>query len=470
MQANEGKTASVSAFSELCIEAAQRGEVSRALVSIQSFVYRAALSRESALGQVFSSRTLDDACQAIGALDPVVVSPERRGVVYIVTELQLTGGHTRVVSDLIMADDATARSGEPVTVLVTDVVAQHNPAAAALLLELGAQVETPPPGDHGARLTWLKGRLSALSPRTTRLVLHPFDSVALAAAQPGLTGELVFLHNADHNLALGVTLAHSLHVDFHAKGFYNCRERQGVRDNVLWPLTATDLGPRSPIYAGGPIRTCTCGGAEKFEPQFKRDLAPYPLRYSELAPLIPHATGGVHVHIGPLSDEALRVIGEGLDRLGVARKRFVHVPSVPSLWEALKTLEIDLYVSSFPLGGGRATVEALGAGLPICVHSNYRSIMLTPENEIYQGALIWRTPEDLVRCLTNLTTDDLSRHARAARGYYESHHHPSRLQAALAGDHPLPLRPGHTEDWLQAYLDQSGPVDWPATALGGSAS
>jgi hypothetical protein len=440
------------------MEAAQKGEVALALISMQSFVYRAALSRESALGRVFSSRALDDACQAIGALDPVPVSEDRRGVVYIVTELQLTGGHTRVVADLIMADDTTARSGEPVTILVTDVVSQHNPAAAGLLLQLGARVETPPPGDHATRLTWLKGRLSSLSPRVTRLVLHPFDSVAIAAAQPGLTGELVFLHNADHNLALGVSLAHSLHVDFHAKGFYNCGDREGVRNNVMWPLTAADLGPRSPLYAEAPIRTCTCGGAEKFEPQFTRDLAPYPFRYAELAPLIPATTGGVHVHIGPLSEEALREIGEGLDRFGVPRDQFVHMPSVPNLWDALKTLQIDLYVSSFPLGGGRATVEALGAGLPICVHSNYRSIMLTPENEVYEGAFIWRTPAELVRCLTDLTPETLERHARAARNYYERHHHPSRLQAALAGQVDPPSRPRHTEDWLQAYLDQSGEV------------
>lgn len=451
--------ASVSAFGDLCVEAAQKGEVTLALVSIQSFVYRAALARESALGQVFSSRTLDDVCQAIGALKPVPVSEDRSGVVYIVTELQLTGGHTRVVADLIMADEATARSGEPVTILVTDVAGQHNPAAADLFLESGARVETPPPGDHAARLTWLKSRLSSLSPRVTRLVLHAFDSVAIAAVQPGLAGELVFLHNADHNLTLGVTLAHSLHVDFHAKGFYNCRDRQGVRNNVMWPLTATDLGPRPPLYAAAPIRTCTCGGGEKFEAPFTRDLAPYLFRYAELAALIPATTGGVHVHIGPLSDAALKEIGEGLDRFGVPRDQFVHLLSVPNLWDALKKLEIDLYISSFPLGGGRATVEALGAGLPICVHSNYRSIMLTPENEVYEDAFIWRTPAELVRCLTDLTPEILERHSRAARSYYERHHLPSRLQAALAGEVEAPVRPRHTEDWLQVYLDQSGQVE-----------
>ena len=449
---------SVSAFGELCLEAAQKGDVALALRSLQSFVYHGALSRESALGRVFSSRTLDDVCQAIGALEPAPVSEQRSGVVYVVTELQLTGGHTRVVADLIAADEATAASGEPVTVLVTDVVSQHNPAAAGLLSQLGARVETPPPGSHATILDWLKGRLSALSPRVTRLALHPFDSVAIAAAQPRLTGELVFLHNADHNLALGVTLAHSLHVDFHAKGFYNCREREGVRNNVVWPLTATDLGPRSPIYAKAPIRTCTCGGAEKFQPQFTRDLAPYPFRYEELAPLIPATTGGEHVHIGPLSNEALQAIGEGLDRFGVPRDQFVHVPSVPNLWDALKTLQIDLYISSFPLGGGRATVEALGAGLPICVHSNYRSIMLTPENEVYEDALVWRTPAELVQRLTDLTPETLERHGRAARSYYEQHHHPSRLQAALTGHAEPPARPRHTEDRLQAYLDQAGAV------------
>ncbi|MDB5438238.1 MAG: hypothetical protein JWM33_665, partial [Caulobacteraceae bacterium] len=284
------------------------------------------------------------------------------------------------------------------------------------------------------------------------------DSVAIAAAQPGLTGELVFLHNADHNLTLGVTLAHSLHVDFHAKGFYNCREQEGVRNNVMWPLTADDLGPRAPVYAKKPIRTCTCGGIEKFQPQFNRDLQPYAFPYEELAPLIPAATGGVHLHIGALTEESLKQIRDGLTRFGVPQDRFVHIPSVLSLWAALKSEQVDLYISSFPLGGGRATVEALGAGLPICVHSNYRSIFFTPENEVYEEALVWRTPEELVGCLMDLAPETLERHSRAARAYYDKHHHPSLLQSALAGEVETPLRPRHSEDRLQAYLDQAGGV------------
>lgn len=448
----------VAEFCRLCLEATDKGDMALALRSIQSFVWHAALSRESAAGQVFSSRAIDDLCQTIGAREPVPVGAERRGVVYIVTELQLTGGHTRVVADVMKADEATARSGEPVTILVTNLVGQHNPAAAGLFAQFGARIETPPPGDHAVVLRWLKDRLSALSPRVTRLALHPFDSVAIAAVQPGLTGELVFLHNADHNLALGVTLDHSLHVDFHAKGYYQCREREGVRNNVMWPLTAEDLGPRSLTYAGTPIRTCTCGGIEKFDPQFTRDLVPYPFRYEQLAPLIPATTGGVHVHIGPLPEAILATIGEGLDRLGVARDRFVHIPFAPSLWQALKDQEIDLYVSSFPLGGGRACAEAMGAGLPMCIHSNYRSLFLSTENETYEEAFIWRTPEDLVRCLSGLTPEVLERNSRAARDYYERNLHPSRLQAALAGDVETPPRPRQTEDWFQAYLDRSAPA------------
>jgi hypothetical protein len=168
--------------------------------------------------------------------------------------------------------------------------------------------------------------------------------------------------------------------------------------------------------------------------------------------------GGMHVHIGPLSDRILNAIGEGLDRAGIARERFVHVPSVPSLWEALKELEIDLYVTSFPLGGGRSAVEAMGAGVPLCVHDNYRSIFLSTVNENYEGALIWRTPEELVGCLSGLTPEVLERHSREARAYYEKHYHPSRLETALAGQVETPARPRHTEDWLQAYIEQAGTV------------
>ena len=70
--------------------------------------------------------------------------------------------------------------------LVTNVTNAHDPATAGVFSLLGVRMEVAPESDHQGRLVWLKERLAALSPRVTRLALHPFDSVAVAAVQPGL--------------------------------------------------------------------------------------------------------------------------------------------------------------------------------------------------------------------------------------------------------------------------------------------
>ena len=449
-------TASLAEICDICLQAARRGQLSDALAAVQSFVWREALTRGAAAGRVFASAALDELCQTLGALEPTPApAAARSGVVYVATELRLIGGHTRVLADLIMAQTQAAEPGAPtgpVTILVTDVVGQHDPSVGEVFARLDVAVEVAVGADHAARLAWMKRRLAQLAPRVTRMAIHPFDSVSVAAVQPSLVGELSFLHNADHNLCLGVTLAHAQHVDFHAKGFHHCRDHEGVRRNVFWPLTAEDLGPRSADSFGrAPIRTCTAGGPEKFA----RNEANYLYVYEDLAPLIPATTGGVHVHIGPLPDATLEKIRGGLQALGVPPDRFVHQPFAPNLWQALLSLGIDVYVGSFPLGGGRATVEAMGAGLPLCIHSNYRSIFFSAENEVYDGAMIWRTPRQLTDQLRALTPERLASHARASRLHYEQNHLLEHLAAAMKGEVREPPRPRHTQDRLQAFLDET---------------
>ena len=175
----------ISDFGVLCLQAAEQGKTSTALLALEKFSWGVGMERETGAGRVFSSRALDQSCQAIGALNPVAPGGgERRGVVYVVSELRLTGGHTRVVSDIIQADMAAAQSGEPVTILVTNVTKAHDPATAGVFSLLGVQMEQAPETSHEGRMAWLKERLAALWPRVTRLALHPFDSVAIAAVQP----------------------------------------------------------------------------------------------------------------------------------------------------------------------------------------------------------------------------------------------------------------------------------------------
>jgi len=146
-------------------------------------------------------------------------------------------------------------------------------------------------------------------------------------------------------------------------------------------------------------------------------------------------------------------------RAHAARYRFVNIPFVANLASALLEYEVDVYIGSFLQVGERATVEAMGAGVPLIVHSNYRTVFLSSENDCYDGAMIWRTPAELVGHLHQPTEQELRRHSQKARRYFEENHSPEtlreRIRATFEGaNQEVPARPRYHPDMLQACLDE----------------
>jgi hypothetical protein len=227
----------------------------------------------------------------------------------------------------------------------------------------------------------------------------------------------------------------------------------------VWPLVAEDLGHRvdRPFLTRGHLTTCSSGGFEKFElTHYYREQIPYAYRYEKLVPHILKASGGTHIHIGPLSDRMLAIIRRGLDELAVSHDRFIHIEYVPNLWTALLDLSVDAYIGSFPLGGGRATIEAMGAGLPLIVHANYRSHFFSVQFEVYQGAAIWSNDAELVDAVTAFASPDtLQQHARMSRSYYEANHTLRLLQERMSGRAAaIPAKPDYNRSQMQSFLDE----------------
>jgi hypothetical protein len=449
---------SIDVFSAERVAQAVAGDTTGALEQISDFVATIDLE-DPTVGHILSSAQLDTACLAIGALKlpPINAPTDPDLAVYIVTALYRSGGHTRVLRDLIAADPAT-RAIILLTGLATGLTVSE---IEAFLGELPATVEVAPGVDYASRLYWLQGRLAALRPGRTYLLQHQHDPVAIAACQPDLTGTLFYFHHADHNLALGVHLPHAIHIDFQATSVYGCREREGVTRTDFWPLVVPDPHPpRDRIFMRqGTLTTCSSGGGEKFEAAHRANLIPYLYRYAEILPLILKATGGTHIHIGGLSPSLRQAIDTALAKADIAPERFRHLEFVPSLAAAFLEHEVDLYITSFPIAGGRTLIEVMAAGLPLVVHSNYRSVFFTEQCETYPGAFIWRTPAELIARLQSLTPADLQQQSRASRQLYEDYHRPECLAAAIAHtlagqENPLPPRPVYYPDLLQDYLDE----------------
>ena len=450
---------SVDTFAAAAIAQAQSGDITGALEQISAFVAGIDL-QDAAMARVFGAPQLDLACLAIGAATGIApiqnIHPEC--AVYVVTALYRSGGHTRVLKDIIAADPATKA-----VILVTglaDGLTQTEIAAFFATLPQVA-VECAPVSPYEARLRWLQGRLAALAPARTYLLQHQHDTVAIAACQPGLTGRLLYFHHGDHSLSLGIHVPHATHIDFNPKSFYHCREHEGVAGNEVWPLVVDDPQPTLPraFRQSGTLTTATSGGFEKFEAPHLSNQIPYLYTYVGVLPLIMAASGGTHVHFGPLTPPLRQEIEAALAAAAIPLERFRQIDFVPSLATAFLEHGVDVYLTSFPKGGGRAMVDAMAAGLPGIVHSNYRSMFFCNIDDAYPGALVWRTPDELAALLARLDEATLQHHSAIARQTYETQHHPALLAAAIrrtvSGDPtPPPERLLYHPDALQDFLDE----------------
>lgn len=433
-------------------------ELSLALSEISAFVSDV-ISHQTSVGRVLSSPDLDALCSQIGRLALKEIPfkefsghSRSSGTVYLVTELSKTGGLTRLLLDMIECGEAGNH-----TILVSNLNENTLVSDIEPLIQFqNVSICVCPPSDYLGRLRWLQTQLINYSPRRTYVLPHHFDAPLIAACQREITGELFYIHNCNHALALGVHLENARHVDLHSKGFYYCRESEGIPRNELWPLPAKDFGhrPVDDFLKHGEILSCTSGGFEKFESSHYLEQIPYAYRYEDVLPNILASTHGRHLHIGPLSDAFLQKLYARFRCAHIDQDRFIHVPFVASLSRALLEREVDLYIGSFPLGGGKATVEAMAAGIPVAVHSNYRSNLLSVESEVHPKACVWRKPEELyefLRVQDKATLKELSKHSRA---YYAANHTIDRLRTAMKTPaEGLPPRPLFRPDVLQSYLD-----------------
>lgn len=457
---------SVDAVQAAAEHALGRGDVDRALRVVHDFVERV-VTEPLCAAQVFASRALDAVCQRIGRftlarggvvpVDPWPGSAGRARIVYVLTRLQNSGGHLRVVLDFIRARPECEH-----LILATGIAGPSDQAHLARALDGQAHVEflAAPRGGFASRLRWLQGALCGCRAEQVYLFNHHQDSVAVAAIQPEMGLRAAFYHHGDHHLCLGVHLAHVTHIDPHPMGYHLCRAELGV-DNVYLPFWFEDLGARTGAVSAGPLTTATAARSNKVE-------IPYPYSYLDVIPRVLQVTGGRHVHMGHLTPWALRRLRRGMREAGVPQDRLIYLRWTPSVWKCLLEYGVDLYLASFPYGGGITLVEAMGAGVPVILHQHMYSRVLSCMELAYPGGRSWGRPDELLAQLAELDRTALRAEGERARRHYEIHHHPEmarhlRDPASAGLSVPASLsefRP-QLDQWAAWTLRQTG---WGPTA------
>lgn len=408
----------------IIIRSINEGDYGIALDVIAQFV-GSITSNPRSVGKVFSSPRLDKFCEEIGKklqyLDlDLKLNPAARGTVILVTQIVASGGHIELIKDYIRLGIIE----EPITVLATEYFANSEVDAIKNFLSSlpnkvffvkSIQVDT------SDKITFLQSYLNRHPPKELYLIASNHDSLAVSLASASKS-RVIFIHHGDHHLCLGVHGENFIHVDPHNLGYFNCRNELGVSENRYWPLVVKcDLSTtvNKPLYAIEKISgftTCSSGRYEKFLSNG------YRYDYFQMIPKILAATKGEHIHIGDLPIDKLDAIRREILSIGLDPNKFIHIKNVPSLAASLVENRVDLYISSFPIGGGKASLEAMSVGVPLLMHDNYRSIFFSGINLVYPEAFVWIDESSLISSLEKILTENLEAHSINEKLFFEKYY------------------------------------------------
>ncbi|MEY8098802.1 glycosyltransferase 61 family protein [Falsihalocynthiibacter sp. S25ZX9] len=393
--------------------------------------------------QVFLSK-IDTACGEFAAQlrDEYTVAPKRVSFdkqtnVYLVTEVYQTGGHRTLLRQLI-----AARPRERHIVLFTGTFENKRDFGLQEVVEAGG-FPIYPDKTLGLfdRLLWLRDKLASFTARRLFTLHHPEDVLAAIALCDFDRPNTYVVHHADTTASAGVDLAAAKHLAIRPEQQKRIQEMRPDREVYSFPLAfnpehiklrnktararlvskskgiARVLLRRPRVFPrAGAFMTATCGGSHKFN-------LDGPLGLPETIVRILRATGGQHVHIGPVTDALKTCLKQALLAAQIPPENLSIVGEVPSVAQELIANTVDLFISSFPVGGGLTIVEAAYLGIPVAIYgggSDEVSHYLSGATHAPSDTLDWITAqelEDKLRALMSDTPDVVSSVASDAPKY-----------------------------------------------------
>lgn len=395
-------------------------------------------------------RALADGLKAHVPTSGTRIGFDRVTNVYVVTEIYQTGGHRSLIDQII-----AARPHERHVVLFSGALESTRDFGIQTVASAGA-FPIYPDRSLGLfdRLLWLREKLAAYAARRLFILHHPEDVIAataLAEFAPAYGPRAYVVHHADTVASVGTDLAGATHLAIRPEQKARLLAALPGRPVHVLPLTYDPSRLEPPIdpevtkrlkqdeiefLESGQLVTATCGGSHKFREKG-------PLALPEVIAAVLNETRGRHVHVGPVSGPLRTAIQAALTTARIPHDRVEFVGEVRSVAEALVWRKVDLFLNSFPVGGGLTIVEAAYAGLPIAVYGGAEDEAgryVSGQTHVPSEVLVWKTTDDLQDSLRSFWLEDgaerLAAMSDASRRWYATRSSAQkfrrRLLAAIA--------------------------------------
>lgn len=358
--------------------------------------------------------------------------------VFVATRLYAVGGHTAVLNDYFRSSDAGQKH-----ILLTGVAgdAGINHALGIRLGETARFIEICPVDGLVETTAWLRQRLGELRPRRVFLFHHPEDVPAVVAVAAYRADRCYVVHHADGAPSVGLSMPGFRVIDLAPFPAWFSRYMLGL-ENLYLPMAVDDPGPPASHPANPRLRTCTHGSAVKFTDRG-------PLAFATVVAAVLARTGGEHLHIGPLDESRMDLLGAAMEQEGVAPGKFIHLKRVPALVPAMREHRIDLSLGSFPTGGARGHIDMMSGGIPHVIYLDDPAHAAWKLHFLVPGARHWTGKRELLDLLDHATPDWLAGQSALMRARFLRDHAVGdfrRRLSALDDPEALPPVPSMPED------------------------
>jgi len=341
--------------------------------------------------------------------------------IIIATEIYTSGGHGKVLNQILEHEKAH--------VIFTDIfnnISDGKLKLDKLIIDKRISCSVLIGSTLQMKFNSLMGLINSIKPKFIYLLGHHQDIVTQLAGVVYADGQrTIYVHHCDHDPAIGATVNYQYHLDFTKELSDICSNYHA--NNLIIPLTVQPYPAPHINIINKKIKLATCGTPNKFGGTLNG------ISYINLLVKIISSNDELnYYHIGALDEQVINFIRVSLEENGVNPSRFFPVGQVNNLQKFLAEEKINLYISSFPIGGGTSTMEAQSLGIPVIyANPDFYSLPLTGIRSVYGAKeLEWSNLDEIPKVIS-MALENLSALSKSAHDCYLNKSHPQNINALI---------------------------------------